>query len=422
MKYLLMILLYVVTLNANAWSFGDGADINKLLSETNGLSGRTAGLKVRTENTLNEIQDLSQSFKNGLVVMPAELSDKIRYGIEDVNEILAMNREGLDIFLGSGIDTTPSANSATAFNFSPPSDRSGECIFGSPCFQFREDVKILLTQIKELGNTTIGVSDNPAINLSLNLDNPIDLIDRIPGRLLYPLYLALTAGDADFISGFPLLLDQALADTQLLKDTVLSKATFFVPLSPTNTEFPQLQYDAKGCQTVIDNYSPIVAAKNGLSFTSRTLKIFGKIFIAIAKTPAKEPDYSAGYAGLLDVEVQVESNTQDSIGNAIDGLSDALASKSASIEQKIDYCASLRAQLNILDNQQQILLTLSNIQASSGASNTDDPITVADAGDTQSQPTGGGGSTNLLYLALLLVTIISFRLVGVRSNDKKRIN
>lgn len=409
MKHLLLICLCLISLSVQAWTVGDKLDIDQIIIDTTALKERTSGLKARTENTLAKVEGISNSFRASLNIISDDLSDQVRYGVEDINQILAMNREGMDTFLGA--DTTPFSNSKTVFDFSPPKDRSStECYSGTPCFQFREDLKGLLAQIKTLGDTAIGVNSNPAVSLNVNLDKYIDLVDRIPGRALYPVYVAMVSGGADFINGFPAILDQAIIDMQTVATIALSEVTGSV-VSPTNATFPQLQYEAKGCQDVIDNYTPLVITKESLSYSSTVLKIMGKLLIANGKTFLTEPDVGGGFAEFADVEIELESNLQDSLGNALDGLSDTIAEKSSSFEQKIDYCASLRAQLNILNNQQKILVALNNIQTSSSGTAGSD--VVADVGTS---PTGGGGAISLVFLALLMLAVFYYKFASAKFN------
>ena len=181
------------------------------------MADRTSGLKAKTEdtltgveNTLSEVQDIAQGFRASLNVMSGQVKDEVRNGIEDVEIILVNNHNGLAAFLGVTLPL-PELPSTAPVDFTPP-DRSLECISGTPCYQFRQDLKLLLESVRDASNAMISINGNSAVSMAINLDQFVDLVDWIPSRALYPLYKMFTAGGAEFFEGLPILLNQLVDD------------------------------------------------------------------------------------------------------------------------------------------------------------------------------------------------------------------
>ena len=170
----------------------------------------------------------------------------------------------------------------------------------------------------------------------------------------------------------------------------------------TDENFPYLLYESKSCQLVVDDYTTVVRAKEGLATTAQVFKILGKMFIFGGETVAKMPKIAVGFTEFLGLQLELDGNFQKSLGNFLDGLADAADSRASSYEAMIDSCARLRAQLNILDNQQIIIAQMNDIQmsvASAGAS-----TTVASSDDSTSS--GAGAIALEIFLFFLLLAVL----------------
>lgn len=346
--FALMLVLFTGTTHAQTV-------IDTVKDNVDALLERTSGLKARTENTLTEVQFVTDTFKNSLGVISAEVSDSVRYGYEDLNTILENNREGLADFLNVP-STSPTQNSPTSFNFEPPSDRSTECSASSPCGIFREDLKDFILQMETLSNTLIANNDS---GVDLNIDFALldKILEQLPSRALFPLYRVMVV-ETSILNDMQYVTLETTAHLDTLVGALDSRYLSF----SSNQAFPQDVYDAQYCQPLIENFSAVNDSKKALAFYSAGYKVIGKFMIAMGDTMIKYPDLSGGFAEFANIHVSVKDNDMKKYGSVFDGISDALSDKSKTINQKISLCTSLRAQLNILD-------AISNINGGGSSNN-----------------------------------------------------
>jgi hypothetical protein len=232
----------------------------------------------------------------------------------------------------------------------------GNCALndGTPCGNFRADLIDIVHIARGLNNQILALHNIPGLNLQIQDLGLADLINKLPGRALLPLHKVLTK--TQFLT--PALIDalQNAGDNLANLRTVL-----FID------EVPSLPTALEACQFVDTNSKPFKISANAIKGVGVVLKVLGKLFEALGKTPAGGPnEVDAGIHGY--VHATVKTNTLGTIGKILGGISEPMSSLSSFVSGKVSSCgdmvrdAELEArQLEMLSNQDEILVGINGL-------------------------------------------------------------
>ena len=118
--------------------------------------------------------------------------------------------------------------------------------------------------------------------------------------------------------------------------------------NPSPLTYPADYFNHLECDEIVGLENPSSLSRK-LSGTAYTLKITSKLLLAVGHTYLKRPDAGVGASFVGHGEVKVKQNTPAMIGSLLDGGADVLLAASNAYQNKVRYCVSLQAQLNILE-------------------------------------------------------------------------
>ena len=328
--------------------------------------------------TKGNVDEMLGNVRSGVTMLTGDLRTIVNESVEDLKQNVQREFDGRDEFLGS----------------------DGDCTVGSDCYQFRGDLVQLLVNIKDLTNALFGVT--PA-DVQFDIQRTIDLVERTPGRAIYPLYRALASDSRLFDSGFVEMLGDLAIDVQLLDDGI-RESTSRVSTS-ADAEGSAGLVDLTECETVLENIELFRSAALGVTGGAAAAKLVGKGLIAWGETNVEGDAGIHGY-----VHATLKNNTRKKIGGFIDGIADLTFAFSSYAHTKIRYCTLREAQSQMVANQQtlmdgqaEILEAISNIgppwgsgaqgngpQGNSGGTSEADGSATEETAEEGSTPEDGG--------------------------------
>jgi hypothetical protein len=296
---------------------------NAVQSKLNSLVSNMSTVRSRVTNVYSKVVGAAGTINDG----------KVKNLISDMQVMLQAavdtQQEGVAAFMPVG--TTCALND------------------GTPCGYFRADLIDVVHIARELNNQILALHNIPGLDLQIQDLGLADLINKLPGRALLPLYKVLTK--TQFLT--PVLIDamQNVGDNLGNLKTVL-----FIE------EVPSLPTALEACQFVDTNSKPFKISANAIKGIGVVLKVLGKLFEALGKTPAGGPnEVDAGIHGY--VHATVKTNTLGTIGKILGGISGPMSSLSSFVSNKVSSCGDMVRDADIKLRQEKML-------ANQAASNT----------------------------------------------------
>jgi len=225
---------------------------------------------------------------------------------------------------------------------------------GTPCGNFRADLIAVIHLARALNNKILALHNIPGLNIQIQDLGLADLVDKLPGRVLLPLYRVVTATQ--------LLTPELIAALQNVDANIQNlKTVLFVE------EFPAFPTTLEACQFVDENSKVFKISANTIKGIGLIVKVLGKLFEALGKTPAGGPnEVDAGIHGY--VHATVKTNTLGTIGKILGGIASPLDAVSSFVSNKVSSCgdmvrdAEFKAQhVQILTNQSTLLTNQGSI-------------------------------------------------------------
>lgn len=350
----------------------------KAIKATNSITKKIVTETSHTANTIvEEIDALKGRLSTG--VTPVELPNFLSESVRDFEKLLALvPREEIATFLGNSSTMNASNDGSLSLR---PSSISTDCASGSPCEEFRKVLvntlldlsKVIELEIEE--QTTEGeiLPDDPSS--LIQLEPLISFIQKVPGRGLFPAYMVMMSdskssneelGNAICAHTTPLrprkplcrLRERTLEIQDLMRErrdarqatreeSREERRDARLNAEDNPHQYPEYYYELQRCDNKLK--AKPLALYNSLSAFAIIVKGSAKILIATGETVLKEPAVNGGVAAGPQISGRLEQNTPAMIGQATDGVADALLSMASSGKNKIRHCAELRAQLNIWD-------------------------------------------------------------------------
>ena len=289
--------------------------IDDQLAKIDTVISRIATVNTRVTNVYNKVINAAGTITDG----------KIANLISDMQVMLK---------------TAVEAQQAGVADFMPPGTN---CSLndGTDCGNFRADLIDVVHIARGLNNQILSLHNIPGLNLQIQDLGLADLIEKLPGRALLPLYKVLTK--AQFLT--PELINAMQNAGDNLENLKMVLFIEDVPSLPTALE---------ACQFVDTNSKPFKISANTIKGFGVVLKVLGKLFEALGKTPAGGPnEVDAGIHGY--VHATVKTNTLGTIGKILGGISEPMSSLSFFVSGKVSSCGDMVRDFNLNKNQEKIL-------------------------------------------------------------------
>jgi len=315
---------------AGIWDESAGGNIDKVVSNVNDI-------KAKVKELFDTIKDAKGTIADG----------KVKDMISDMRVMLqeAMNaqQEGVNDFL-----------------------MGGNCVAndGTPCGFFRADLLFFLQTVEDLNNQLLSMHNIPSLDLHVEDPGLANLLNKIPGRLLLPLYKVMTKTklmDAEFLA--------ALADTNTHLANV--KLVLFPDPSATPTSLSTLT-TATGISTAvtvpnasnsclfIDQHPQAFnIATNYLTGVGIINRIIGGILEAMGETFIGGPaEVDAGIHGY--VHGTIKTSTLGTMGKIASTVGGVMQSIGSAVSSKMTFCGIELRQVAIIRGQKEILCAMKN--------------------------------------------------------------
>ena len=277
---------------------------------------------AKMNQTKSNVDEMLGNVRSGVNMLTGDLRRIVDETLDDLKQNVQREIDGRDEFLGAG----------------------GNCAVGSECYQFRGDMVQLLVNIQDLTNALFDVT--PA-DVQFELQRTIDLVEQIPGRVLFPLYRALASDSRLFDSGFVEMLGDLALDIRTLDDG-MKEGPSSVPTSADGLREAGL-VDLSECETILANIELFNDAALAVTGGAAAAKLVGKGLIAWGETTVEGDAGIHGY-----VHATLKNNTRKKIGGFVDGIADLTFAFSSYAHTKMRYCTVRDAQHQMLVNQQTL--------------------------------------------------------------------
>ena len=322
---------------AGIWDDKEGGNIDTVVK-------RVKSIKDNVDNLVKTIKDGKDTITDG----------KIKQMINDMKAMLqeAVNRQqdGVDDFIAGG---------------------NCEANDGTPCGLFRADLLFIFQGLQDLNNQLLSMHNIPSLKLEIEDPGLSDLLNRVPGRVLLPLYKVLTK--TKFLSaGFLDSLETVRSQLEEIRPVLLSDSPIF-PSSLSTSAAASFTTSGSGVTTsaatvptasstclLIERRPLLFSITSGaLSGYGIFLKIVGALSQALGKTSLVGPkEVDAGIHGY--VHGTLATDHVGSLGKILSGIGGVLTAISSSISSKITFCGIELRQIAILRGQKEILCALKN--------------------------------------------------------------
>lgn len=224
----------------------------------------------------------------------------------------------------------------------------------TPCGTFKNDLISMLEQIQAMNNTILNFHNITTLNINIEDPGLGDLLEKIPGRILFPVYKVISKLHI-LDSG----LIQSLADKSIqlaeLKDVMFpetaSTSTLSTSAITTNNGIPS---ELEICQTIEQKSALVSGIATGVAGLGVVAKIIGAILEGVSKTVFAGPvEMDAGIHGY--VHGTIKQNTPHLVGAIVTGIGSVLSSVSNMAFNKVKFCGIRLRQKEIIDNQATVL-------------------------------------------------------------------
>jgi len=285
------------------------------------------------DDQIDEIVDRVKEIFNTIVDAKATISDgKIKAMIADVQQTLLVAarkpQEGIDEFMAGGCE---------------PGNLSSEC------GRFRDDLKMFIQGLEDLNNEFLAFHPLPDLDVQLQDPGLMDLIDLLPGRVLFPMYKILSKLEF-FESGLIENLQVAQDNLGLLRMVIFEQeqSALYGGSRALDVEFPD------ACAVIRERPLAVKGAGFSILGLGIAARILGAAFEAASKTFVAGPvDFDAGIHGY--VHLTVKQNWPHIIGAGFEGLGQVLMPIGSYALNKIRFCGLEDGQATMLSNQATIL-------------------------------------------------------------------
>lgn len=316
--------------DAGIWDDSDGGNIDTVIA--------------RVKSIKDNVDDLIKTVKAGKDTIT---DGKIKAMIADMRVMLqeAVNaqQDGVNDFL-----------------------MGGNCVAndGTPCGFFRADLLFFLQTLEDINNQLLSMHNIPSLNLQVEDPGLANLLNKIPGRILFPIYKVMTKTkllDAGFLA--------ALADINTHLSNV--KLVLFPDPSASPTSLSTLTA-ATGMSVAVTvpnaSNSCLFIDEHPLAFTIATgyltgvgiiNRIIGAILEAMGETfiggPAEVDGGIHGY-----VHGTIKTSTLGTMGKIASGIGGVMQALGSAISSKITFCGIELRQVAIIRGQKEILCAMKN--------------------------------------------------------------
>ena len=242
----------------------------------------------------------------------------------------------------------------------------GSCVAndGTPCSFFRADLLFVMQSLEDINNQLLSMHNIPSLNIQLEDPGLADLLNKIPGPILFPLYKVITKTkllDPGFLG--------ALADLPIHLENV--KLVLFPALSASPTSLSMLTVvprfstaitiptASRGCPLIGAHPQAFNITSTALNATGSILEIIGAIMKAMGKTAItglKEVD--AGVHGY--VHGTLATDHVGALGEITSIVGKIISELGKAITGKISSCGTELRQIEIMRGQKEILCAMKN--------------------------------------------------------------
>jgi len=290
-----------------------------------------------TDSKIKTITDNVQDIIDTIADAQATIADgKIKAMITDARAMLAQaaatQDAGVSEFLDGGCDVGN---------------------LGSECGRFRNDLVTFLQNIEDLNNALLAFHDIPALNLQLEDPGLRDLVEKLPGRALYPLYKVLSKLRF-FESGMIDALEDARSHLELLREVVFSDDGSSSLSAMSSAADLQSGDEIDVCALVVENSTAIKVAAAAVLGVGVAARVLGGILEAFSKTLFSGPvEMDGGIHGY--VHGTIKQNNLHMFGKGFTVFGEVLSAIASSAFRKVRFCSIEVRQETIIANQETII-------------------------------------------------------------------
>ena len=310
--------------HAAVWNEGKGGNIEQIITNV--------------QSMLTTITDAKDTIKDGKV--KAMISD-MRVMLQDAVEA---QQDGVVEFLGGG-----------------------NCVIndGTPCGYFRADLLLFLQGLEDINNQLLGMHNIPALDIQIEDPGLAKLLEKIPGRLLLPLYKVMTKTkllDAGFLTALADA-NTHLANAKLVlfpdSSATPSSLSTFTAASGASIAAVTVPTASNSCLFIDDHPLAFNIASNALTGIGIINRIIGAILEAMGETFIGGPaEVDAGIHGY--VHGTIKTSTLGTMGKIASGIGGVMQAIGSSVSSKITFCGIELRQVAIIRGQKEILCAMKN--------------------------------------------------------------
>ncbi len=322
---------------AGIWDDKEGGNIDTVVK-------RVKSIKENVDNLVKTIKDGKDTITDG----------KIKQMIDDMKAMLqaAVNRpqDGINEFIAEG---NCEANDST------------------PCGLFKSNLLLVLQRIEDINNQLLSMHNIPSLDLQVEDPGLGDLISKIPGRILFPLYNVMTK--TQFLNGGLIdILEEIPTRLEEIRPILLSEDPIFPPSISTSSasSFTTSGITSSAFSNTVPTPSPlcllIANRPRLLNITAIWLntagtinQILGAILKAMSKTAIVGPkEVDAGIHGY--VHGTLATDHLGGFGDIASIFGTVLSALGNTVSGKINSCGVEFRQIEILRGQKEILCAMKN--------------------------------------------------------------
>ncbi len=224
------------------------------------------------------------------------------------------------------------------------------------CQPFRGDLVSFLQKTETLANCVLDLAQLEAMHFDLSRE--IAIVQAVPGRLLFPLYVALSGEMNPFESGLIQRL-QEMIDALLVLKEILAEPS--IRGSDHSKGDPIIESElVVECGSVLTDPQTGEIGPGGPARARHNAKVVqgGGVALKLLANAL----IAAGETRVIDKEVQlhgyvgfnIKSNKKKKAGQLLNGIADAVLAYPGSVDAKVRHCTTMYTQNLILGGQQEI--------------------------------------------------------------------
>jgi hypothetical protein len=300
---------------AGEWS-DDG--IKNILKDTKDAAKNTADISDQVDG----LGDVVGIVQENLASLSGDMRDLLEEVPDTIKRIRAEQTEGIDAFLGGN-----------------------DCGAGSPCDQFKHNIANFITELQSMVNELSGLDPSSPLRLQIDLGRFSSPLLVAPGRLLFPLYLAVTSNidlfDHDLSSYF----------AEVRKNLAVVKMAFPSSTGVSGLAGSRALDISDRCPLLMGKLTPEVTpeifsvAVSGVKGLGIALKVVGAYYLRASGY--KSVNFRAGIDGWPQVDFDSNEDTQ--LGTIIDGFGDSALMLANHAGKVLRYCTISDSQAELLE-------------------------------------------------------------------------